>query len=211
VNIAGAFRMVDQMGHGETIRWFRMVGRCPCFDPSTGEWNRAHALCGGLGVLREEVDVSAYRAQVTSVQAGRTYDRRLGQLEEGDLTVSVWPNEIPLAEQDQIVVPSRAFTFSEQITRGAGLSDTLTQLHPLSVERVFDTNGVVSSSLYSLSGQTLVWDGGPAAGQRYTVRYRYSPRYTVIQGKILSRKPDPDGTPLPMVVGMRLWTPSDLD
>lgn len=209
--IGPAMRQID-IFHGEPIQWFRYVGMCPCHDSKNGTYNRSHTLCGGTGKLKEEVDVSAFLAIVTNVTVSKVY-HGLGELVAGDLICATWPQEIPLARYDEVVVPSRNRAESAQIVRGSGidpipLPTTAVVAAVNLIQRIYDNNGPIYAG-YSLQSDGIAWKAGtgPTLGARYTVRYRYSPRWEVIDDAILNRVPDPNGDPIAQKVALRLITP----
>src|SRR5512140_2909387 len=85
---------------GEVIRWWRAMGDCPCRDPERGTFDQTHTLCGGTGVLREEVDVRQYLAILTDATSALSYTA-VGPIESGTLLASTMPDEIPLAPGDR--------------------------------------------------------------------------------------------------------------
>ncbi len=207
---AGAQKLLDRL-HGEPIRWFQAMGDCPCKDPTTGRWDKTHALCGGTGTLKREADVTGYRAIVTSVMSSRNFTE-VGELAAGDLLCSTWPDQIPLADDDEVIVPSRSRQDSVTITRSANSGDVIPDVeYVVGIEQVFGQDGPIEAG-YSLDVDQstgvsqIVWQAtqGPGIGVRYRVRYRYTPRWEVITSPVLDRRPDPGGQRLPQRVGLKL-------
>jgi len=207
--LAPAMRVLDAQ-EGEGILWFRTMGACPCTNPQTRTWDRAHALCAGTGKLRQQIDTTGFLALVTGVRVGRRYDEQLGQLQEGDLLVSTWPNEIPLSEGDHVVIPSRNAVRTWLQTRGTGTDDMLPDRNNVAIATLFDSTGELKLGWEFVAPNIIRWTGAPA-GSAYAVRYSYSPIYEVMEGSVLYRKPDYGGAIMPTVVGARLFKPNTQD
>lgn len=206
--IGPALRVLDWFA-GERIRWFRFVGQCPCWDKAKGTYDHNHALCHGTGEIKEEVDVSRYKAIVTSVTVSKVFTG-IGELDAGDLTCSTWPQEIPLAKRDEVVVPSRTTFDTALIKRGVGVDQILAAsngvvLTSLVVDRIYDLNGPITEG-WALQTGGIAWETGhgPAKGAQYAVHYKYTPRWEVQDAGILTRRPDPGGKPIPQRVGLKL-------
>src|SRR5437868_6983068 len=90
---------------GEPIRWWQ-AQRCACWDPATDTHDQTHFLCGGTGIVKVEQNVSRRKALISQVTMTQDY-ADIGTLRVGDLVASTWPEEIPLAENDLVIVPSR--------------------------------------------------------------------------------------------------------
>lgn len=203
-----AMRHLD-IFHGEPIRWFRSMGKCPCFNEIDGEWDRTHTLCSGTGVLKEEVDVACFKAIVTPVSAARVYTG-IGELIVGDLLCATWPQEIPLSHDDEVIVPARLRTETRVLTRtGEGEADPFPLGEVTEILRVFDSTGAIDYG-WSLSQNSVVWQAnmGPGEGERYSVSFRYTPRWVVILEAVTMRRPDPYGAEIPQKVGLKLLTPA---
>lgn len=207
---------------GEPLRWWRNVGRCPCYNNISGTFDPGHSLCGGTGIVAEEVVLTSnystgtYLCLISSASAGKEYEET-GQLMEGDLVCSTYPDEIPLSPGDRVLLPTRDTVYSEVITRGNGPSDSLNQQFATSIERIMDVNGPITSGWSLVNGPTftsqiaydsniafgtsfnglsaVLWNAstGPAVGANYTVRYRYNPRYIVQSEMIKMRGKDTAG------------------
>lgn len=202
--------------HGEPIRWLRYRGRCPCYNPSTGQHDVRHRLCGGTGVVYAEYDFHVdrppeWKAVITNYSA-RRHGTAHGEMTDGDLVCSTWRNTIPLAERDMIIIPSRVISVTETIERGDDVSDTLREYEPIAID-VFTTMHGPENAGYHLEGREIVWDEERVPeGERYTLVYTCSPRWVVAEGSILIRRPDPVvGLELPQRVGLKLVNPSQLD
>lgn len=197
---------------GEPILYWQYVGICPCTDSVAMTHDRQHALCGGTGVLRESVDVSTYKALVTGYQQSKAYHSSLGELPQGSIGVSTFPDEIPLAEQDLIAVSTRFLTISEELTRGAGATDNFTRGSITSIDRVFDTAGAITTGFAISSGKNgITWTGGPDAGDTYTVLYTFNPQFIMIKGTLKPRRTDLLGLPFPVPALFKIMNPTETD
>lgn len=203
---------------GEPILWQQNIGRCPCYNPSTGTWNLNHVQCNGTGRLLVSIDLTQppaanYRVLVTNVTVGKIYEP-LGQFQAGELILSFWPNEFAIGEGDLIVIPSRQTTYSEELIHSS-TGDTLSQSNVYTIDAIWGLNGAFNG--WNLNGNTITWSsGGPSIGDYYTVRYQYSPTYQVIAASFLRRRPD---NPLnvfsyqtvPSRAALKIWNPNLMD
>ena len=130
--------------------------------------------------------MSRYLAIITDATTNRQLTD-IGAISNGTLTASTWTEEIPLADGDMVIVPSRENIRSVQVVRGTG-ADIIGFPHITSIERVIGLNTVYSSG-YTLVNDAIVWavGKGPAIGERYSVRVKYNPLYEVDQGSVTLR------------------------
>ena len=128
---------------------------------------------------------------------------------QGSTSISVMPDESFLAHNDRIVLSDRRMLTREQVTRGAGATDTLMHPYIASVSEVRrGTTAYVATTNYTVAGNVITWvAGGPSAGQEYLVEYSVSPLFEFIP--VLSRLPRPskDTTLMPQRGVLRLVTP----
>lgn len=207
---------------GERIRWWRSLGRCPCYNPVNGVWDKTHSLCSGTGILREEVPLlstpkNEYRVILTSASTMKSYLSPPGQIEVGEMVCSFWQNEIPLAEGDVILPISRSASFEEQVVHGTGSSDSLKHTTVSSIQSIYNISGPLVTG-YSLQNSIITWNTGIlTTGDKYSVRYTYSPLYIVLEGNFLLRRPDfptdqfRNYTSIPSRVLLKEWNVSSLD
>lgn len=191
---------LDRMG--EQIRWIRRMA-CPCVTPATGRPARDCPKCSGTGWLWEEQDVSAYRALITN-QMPRQIFSSLGQFQLGDILCQTMPDEIPLAPRDAVILPSRWEEQSQTVERGDDTIRNWPVTELVSVQDLSTTYEVGVDCMVGADEKSISWiTAGPAMGEFYSVRYRYSPTYDIIE-MLPHRRKAVDGVRLPLAVSLRL-------
>lgn len=129
---------------------------------------------------------------LVSNQGIRREQEKQGEWEFGTATLSVRP-ETPLGYYDRLIMVDAVMPYDQVLTRTAGTTtlatgrDEQTQLRYPIVE-VLDARSTTArfrervDFAYDPNNSTLSWVAGrgPAVGERFSLRYRYHPRWIVV-------------------------------
>lgn len=169
-------------GLGQTVEW-RKAYTCPCRDPHSGSPRQGCGSCGGRGWIWAEA-VGAWTGL-----AGQKIQRewmQSGEAESGDQILTI-PSDSPLwaaGEKDRIVMADSSEPFSLPLVRGSP-TDRL-RFPVVTVDRVFwlDADDATVEGVIPDVGPdgVMTWsDGGPPAGQQYSITGRKRPEFQVLK------------------------------
>lgn len=178
-----AFRFLIHT-HGARVKWYRSIP-CPCRNPQNGDYTRECELqCNG-GYFYD-LEPTPDGTKVYFDRAKKTVDdSQLGYVTQGDIMAYSMPDEVPFERLDKLVVMDWELEIRETCNRGTGAYDYLTQPWGFAIDLAgYIANGAfvrLPKTAYSLDctdkGKTkFTWlASAPAAGQNYTIIYRYRP------------------------------------
>lgn len=158
---------------GQDVFWRRSFA-CACVNPSSGQPDPKHALCGGKGRIWDEPvkTITGVASQKVQVQWAQ-----LGMWEQGDLVLSI-PQASPLWEAgqfDRVTALNTTDVFSQPLVRGAPSERLL--FKPATLTRCFwlhpSTREIVDGDLPTVNDSgALSWRSGsaePPAGTTYSL------------------------------------------
>ena len=193
---------------GQRVLW-RQSFSCACVNPSSGQADPKHALCGGKGRIWN--DPIATVAGVPS-QATQAKWAAMGMYASGDLVLAI-PQASPMWEAghfDRITALDSTDAFSQPLVRGA-LSERLLFM-PASITRVFWLDPVtrlpVAGVIPTVGADGIpVWAGGlgaPVPGVTYSITGTKHTEYFLFDN-FPSDRNQHSGMRLPKRVVARQW------
>lgn len=196
---------------GEQIRWWKH-SRCPCRSTANGTSDMNCPECHGTGnIYTEQTGIETYKALVRGVSENKQF-ASAGLLVMGDVQITTLPDELPLGEQDLILLPGRAIRLSQSMARSLHEFDRVNfWIHQ--IDEIRDQNTIYAPGSYTAQSTVddyrILWNPGqpqPEPGAYYALTYHHNPLYVVLPDLGTARRLVTGGA-LPQRVNGRLRQP----